>query len=140
MIGEDKFLYAYQEFVQRWSGKHPTPFDLFYTMNDVLSENFNWFWNTWFMDFGYPDLGIEMHDNQILVKRVGSRALPLPVNIHIKYENGTSTRISKPMDIWKDGARQITIEIDNPDGIIYVNLDTDNVPDIDHSNNLIEIN
>ncbi len=140
MVGDDNFLHAYQEFILRWKGKHPTPFDLFYTINDVLGENFNWFWNAWYMDFGYPDLGIEYFEDEITVRRMGARALPLPVNLTIEYKDGTSATIYKPMDIWKDGARQITINIDNPDGINSVSLDTDNVPDIDHSNNFIKIN
>jgi hypothetical protein len=139
MIGEERFLSAYKEFIIRWEGKHPTPFDLFYTMNDVLGENFNWFWNAWYMDFGYPDLGIELTDHQILVKRMGTRALPLPVNLTIDYTDGTSAMICKPMDIWKDGARQLVIEIEHPAMIKSLSLDTENVPDIDHSNNYLGI-
>ena len=96
---------AFQEFVHRWKGKHPTPFDFFYTMNDVLNENFNWFWNAWFLDFGYPDLGIEIQDNQAIVERMGARALPLPVYLTIEYKDGTSTTISKSMNIWRNGER-----------------------------------
>ena len=140
MIGEDKFLAAIKEFVHRWKGKHPTPFDLFYTMNDHLNENFNWFWNAWFMDFGYPDLGIEMQDNQAIIKRMGARALPLPVNLTIEYKDGTSTIISKSMDIWKDCAKQIAIEIEYLDKVKSVSLDDKRVPDINHSNNYIGLN
>jgi len=138
MVGEERFLTAYREFIRRWEGKHPTPFDLFYTMNNVLDENYNWFWNAWYMDFGYPDLGIELVENPITVKRMGARALPLPVTLTIEYKDGTSVVISRPMDIWKDGARQIDIEIENPKDVESISLDTENIPDIDHSNNYIE--
>jgi hypothetical protein len=140
MIGEDKFLSAFKEFCKRWQGKHPTPFDLFYTMNDVLNENYNWFWNAWFLDSGYPDLGIEMNDNSIIVKRMGARALPLPIHLTIEYLNGTSFTITKTMDIWKRGQKQINIEIENFNNVKSVSLDSEKVPDIDHSNNYIEIN
>ena len=140
MIGEDKFLFALHEFVHRWKGKHPTPFDLFYTMNDVLDENFNWFWNAWFLDFGYPDLGIELQDNQAIIKRMGARALPLPVNLTIEYKDGTSTTISKSMNIWKNGGKQVTIEIENLENVKSISLDDKSVPDINHGNNYIEIN
>jgi hypothetical protein len=106
-------------------------------MNDVLGENFNWFWNAWYMDFGYPDLGIEFTDNRICVKRMGARALPLPVTLTIDYKDGTSVEISKPMDIWKDGARQIDIKMEDPAKVKTIRLDTEHVPDIDHSNNMI---
>ncbi len=140
MIGEDKFKFALSEFVKRWQGKHPTPFDLFYTINDVLNENYNWFWNTWFLNFGYPDLGIEMNDNNIIVKRMGERALPVPIHLTIDYLNGTSLTVTKSMDIWKGNEKQMTIEIKDFDKVKSISLDTESVPDIDHSNNYIEIN
>lgn len=139
MVGENRFLSAYQEFIRRWEGKHPTPFDLFYTMNDVLGENFNWFWNAWYMDFGYPDLGMELKEDQLLVKRMGARALPLPVKLTIEYKDGTSAVISRPMNIWKNGSRQLAIEIEDLPGIKSIILDMKNVPDIDHSNNYLKI-
>ncbi len=109
-------------------------------MNDVLGENFNWFWNAWYMDFGYPDLGLELQENQIIIRRMGARALPLPVNLTVEYMDGISEVISKPMDIWKDGARQLVIVIENPAGVKSFSLDTENIPDIDHSNNYIKRN
>jgi hypothetical protein len=139
MVGEARFRSAYREFVRRWEGKHPTPFDLFYTMNDVLDENFNWFWNAWYMDFGYPDLGIALDGHQLIVRRVGGRALPLPINLTIEYKNGTSTCLSRPMDIWRNGARAVSIEIEDPDGVKSIMLHTENVPDIDHGNNYLTI-
>ena len=139
MIGEDKFISALSEFVKRWKGKHPTPFDFFYTMNDVLNKNYNWFWNAWFLDFGYPDLGIEVNENNIIVKRMGTRALPLPIHLTLEYLNGTSLNIIKSMDIWKGGEKQISIDIQDFSNVKSVSLDYANVPDIDHSNNYIEI-
>jgi aminopeptidase N len=140
MVGEDKFLDALREFVRKWQGKHPTPYDLFYTFNDVLDENYNWYWNTWFLDFGYPDMGIEKQDKNIVVKRMGPRALPLPINLTVKYVDGTSSTVTRPMDIWKSGERQIRLEIGDLSKIKSVILDYSEVPDIDHSNNYIEIN
>jgi aminopeptidase N len=140
MVGKDRFLFAFEAFVGRWKGKHPTPFDFFYTMNDVLNENYNWFWNAWFMDFGYPDLGIEKHDNQVVIKRVGARALPLPVHLIILYKDGTTATVSKSMDIWKNGEREITIEIENVEEVKSIRLDEGKIPDIDSGNNYIEIN
>ena len=108
-------------------------------MNDVLNKNYNWFWNAWFLDFGYPDLGIEVNENNITVKRMGTRALPLPIHLTLEYLNGTSLNIIKSMDIWKGGEKQICIDIQNFSNVKSVSLDYANVPDIDHSNNYIEI-
>ena len=44
------------------------------------------------------------------------------------------------MDIWKDGEKQIAIEINDFEKVKSISLDTESVPDIDQSNNFIEIN
>ena len=87
-----------------------------------------------------PDLGIEMQDNQVIVKRMGERAFPLPVILIIEYEDGTTSTISKSMDIWRNGEKQITIEIENFDKVKSIRIDDKCVPDINHGNNYIGIN
>ena len=32
------FIKSLHAFVNRWNGKHPTPYDLFYTFNELLKE------------------------------------------------------------------------------------------------------
>ncbi|HEY6435904.1 MAG TPA: M1 family metallopeptidase, partial [Ignavibacteriaceae bacterium] len=56
MIGDQLFHQSMQEFIQRWKGKHPTPYDFFFTFNDVTGQDLNWFWKPWFFESGYPDL------------------------------------------------------------------------------------
>jgi hypothetical protein len=138
MVGAENFLKGFNEFVRRWKGKHPTPYDFFYTMNDVLEDDFNWFWSAWFFSYGYPDLGLERTDNEsIVVRRVGGGSLPVPVKLHIKYGDGTEKLILKPMSIWKDGAKSVEIKLERFRDIASISLDTETVPDIDKSNNSI---
>ena len=80
-----------------------------------------------------------MHENHVIVKRMGARALPLPIHLTVEYIDGTSLTISKSMDIWENGENQINIDIENVDKVKSISLDTESVPDIDHSNNYIEI-
>lgn len=133
MIGKEDFNRGFREFVDRWEGKHPTPWDLFYTFNDVLDENYNWFWKAWFFDLGYPDLGLEMAGDQLVVKRVG--ALPLPVNISIEYSDGHTQQIQRSMKIWKQGGKEISLALDDVEKISHIRLNTRNIPDLDYSNN-----
>jgi len=137
MIGEDKFIYAFKEFCKRWKGKHPTPYDFFYTMNNILKENYNWFWKAWFLDPGYPDLGLYLSGQNVIVKRVGEGSLPLPVRLQILYNDGSLKHIERPMDIWKNGIKEIKIKLDQFENINEISLDTELIPDIDLSNNSI---
>ena len=139
MVGADNFQRGFREFVRRWKGKHPTPYDLFYTMNDVLEENFNWFWEAWFFAYGYPDLGLERTDHEsVRVRRIGGGALPLPVILHITYADGTEKTIQRSMRVWKDGADSIEVELENFGDITEISLDTESVPDVNPGNNSLK--
>lgn len=140
MVGKEIFLKAFHEFVKRWRGKHPTPYDFFYTMNNALDENYNWFWKAWFFDLGYPDLGLEVEKNNIIVKRVGVGSLPLPVKLIVEMQDGSIKTFERSMDIWNGGEKKITIEIEDFNNAKSIRLDTESVPDIDYSNNYIKMN
>jgi len=139
MVGRERFMRAFQEFANRWNGKHPTAWDFFYTFNDVLGENYNWFWKAWFFDLGYPDLGLELDGEELIVKRVGVGALPLPVKLKLEKTGGSFETITRPMDVWKNGEKQIRIRLNNWQEIKTVRIDPESIPDMDHSNNIISI-
>ncbi len=59
LLGKEVFFKATRSFMTSWHGKHPTPYDFFYTFNRVSRKNLNWFWRACYFDFGYADLGIK---------------------------------------------------------------------------------
>ncbi|MEO6837077.1 MAG: M1 family metallopeptidase, partial [Ginsengibacter sp.] len=48
ILGDDLFRKCLHSFMDQWHGKHPLPWDFFYSFNTVSGENLNWFWNAWF--------------------------------------------------------------------------------------------
>ncbi|HRH61469.1 MAG TPA: M1 family metallopeptidase, partial [Chitinophagaceae bacterium] len=58
LLGDDMFKKCLHEYMSRWHGKHPIPWDFFYTFNDAAGENLNWFWRNWFFSNNYIDMGI----------------------------------------------------------------------------------
>lgn len=48
ILGDALFKKCLQEYMARWNGRHPTPWDFFNTFNNVSGKNLNWFWNSWF--------------------------------------------------------------------------------------------
>lgn len=137
MVGEDKFLHAFKDFVTRWEGKHPTPYDYFYTMNDVLNENYNWYWQSWYFEIGYADLGIELIDDIVSIQNVGG--YPLPIELIVEYKDGISKAVSKSMNVWKNGEKKININVENFKQVKSVRINTELIPDIDNSNNYIDL-
>ncbi len=59
MLGDELFKKCLHAYMDRWHGKHPTPWDFFYTYNDVAGKNMNWFWTNWFFTNNYIDLAID---------------------------------------------------------------------------------
>ena len=59
IMGREAFDYAFKEYARRWAFKHPTPADLFRTMNDASAENLDWFWRGWFYGIEPVDLSLD---------------------------------------------------------------------------------
>ncbi|MBT8287502.1 MAG: M1 family metallopeptidase, partial [Bacteroidia bacterium] len=128
-LGEEKFLECYQAYIRRWAKKSPTPYDFFYTFENVSGEDLSWFWNSWYFELGYPDLSLfAFKDGKLLVKKVGKR--PVPLSLSMEYTDGEGIRndymILKPT-IWNNNdnysvtipdaanLKSLTINADFPD-------------------------
>ncbi|MBC7720592.1 MAG: M1 family metallopeptidase [Pedobacter sp.] len=59
IMGRDLFDYAFKEYARRWAFKHPTPGDLFRTMEDASGEDLDWFWRGWFYSTDPCDIAID---------------------------------------------------------------------------------
>ena len=59
VMGRELFDYAFKQYAQRWMFKHPTPEDLFRTLEDASSVDLDWFWRGWFMGTEPVDISIE---------------------------------------------------------------------------------
>jgi hypothetical protein len=59
ILGRELFDYAFKKYAQRWQFKHPTPEDLFRTMEDASGVDLDWFWRGWFYGTDHVDLAIE---------------------------------------------------------------------------------
>lgn len=59
VMGRELFDYAFKEYARRWAFKHPTPADLFRTMNDASAENLDWYWRGWFYGIEPVDLSLD---------------------------------------------------------------------------------
>jgi len=142
LLGDDLFLKALQEFIRRWNGRHPIPYDFYFTFNDAAGQNLNWFWKPWFFEMGFPDLElsrIEKVDGgyKILIKKIGN--LPVPVRCKIYFEDGTEDELYKNAGAWKDLNDEYSIEYESTKTIKEVVLTGENIPDINPDNDRIVI-
>ena len=134
-MGDEAFAKALHEFMNRWHGKHPDPFDFFNTFSQSYGKSLMWFIKPWFFDRAYADQGIGKvtNTNQIVVENIGG--LPMPVIVKCFYTDGSSDTISKSTAIWQNGVRAILIQADSSKTIQKVVLGAPDIPDVDRSNN-----
>ncbi|MCZ2223490.1 MAG: M1 family metallopeptidase [Chitinophagales bacterium] len=59
IMGRELFDFAFKEYARRWAFKHPTPADLFRTMEDASGEDLDWFWRGWFYSIDPCDISID---------------------------------------------------------------------------------
>jgi hypothetical protein len=89
IMGRENFDYAFKEYARRWAFKHPTPADLFRTMEDASAEDLDWFWRGWF--YGTEPCDISLDTVKWAVLNTEAPAAP--------GNNGPSTRkvpVAKP--------------------------------------------
>jgi hypothetical protein len=138
LLGKEVFLKALKEYIERWKGKYPTPYDFFFTFNEVSGKDLTWFWKPWYFEIGYPDLAIgevqkttEGYD--IEIKKNG--ILPVPVDLRIEYVDSGVERIYKTAEIWKEMNNSTRIKLDTKKKVKRVTLGNEFIPDINIKNN-----
>jgi hypothetical protein len=137
-MGGDRFKKALQTYIRRWNGKHPTPFDFFYTFDQEAGENLAWFWSPWFFERGYPDLAIkniQQKDNKqyLVVDRIGD--FPVPVYARVFYRDNGDEIVQEPISVWKDGRKDIEIPLKYNIPVRHVDLGLPDIPDLNTDNN-----
>lgn len=122
-LGEEMFLNCYQDYIRRWAKKSPTPYDFFYTFENVSGQDLSWFWKPWFFEFGVADVAIQSFEkDKLTVVNQGNKLVPLFVEVD--YKNGDSLLISHSAHIWADGNNEIKVSIPNYEKVqkILVNV------------------
>ncbi|MBV9962553.1 MAG: M1 family metallopeptidase [Parafilimonas sp.] len=126
LLGDGLFKKALHHYMDNWNGKHPIPWDYFYSMNTGSGQNLNWFWNNWFFTNNYIDLkiaNVQSKNNKttITIDNVGGFAIPFDVVLTTK-DGKQKTQHFTP-SVWKANQKQITVSIDNKDALDTVKLD-----------------
>ncbi len=141
MVGQERFSEAYQEYARRWAFKHPQPYDLFNTFNDVLGEDFDWFWttmffNTWTLDQAISNVADGPDGVVVSIDDLGLS--PFPVPLRVTYDDGTVIEETIPVDVWLSDTRSTQLRFE-AGTVSKVEIDPNNyLPDINRSNNVWE--
>ena len=139
LLGDDLFKKTLHEYIERWNGNHPMPYDFFYTFSNASGQNLNWLYKPWFFEYGYPDLAIKDvnikdGDYKIVIEKIGN--YPIPLDLNILFSDGTHEIIHKKVSVWKKGDNTFTIHGKTVKTIIEIELGDKNIPDANLINNI----
>ena len=134
-LGDAVFKKALHEYIYRWQGRHPLPYDFFATMADASGQSLIWYYIPWFFETANADLGIKKVtlENRIIIENYGG--LPLPISLKVKYSDGTIDNIYENTSIWNAGDAAVIINGDTTKKITTIELGENTIPDINQSNN-----
>lgn len=137
MLGEARFKKALHHYMNQWNGKHPIPYDFFFSFNEALDEDLSWYWKPWFFESGSPDLGIEKVEETenkrlVTIEKIGNVPVPISVTVYNGEEEIASAY--KAADVWKDNNRTYIIELEKME-YTRIELGGITIPDSRANNN-----
>lgn len=138
LLGEKTFKKALHVFMERWKGKHPTPFDFFFSFSKASGQDLDWLIEPWFYQYGYVDLAIKdvtIEDGRAIIFIEKKGRYPAPVHLKVTFSDEGEKRINKTAGVWKDGKSLYRITIPVSTAVMQVELLSRSIPDADLSNN-----
>jgi hypothetical protein len=111
-------------------------------MEDGAGEDLSWFWRSWFYTTERLDQTVDsvtVSDSAgVVASRVHLRsatAMPMPVELDLRMDDGTTQHLSLPVDVWLGGSRYTAI-VPGPMKVVGVTVDPKNFyPDVRRANN-----
>lgn len=113
-LGDELFKKALHYYMDQWNGKHPIPWDYFYSMNTGSGKNLNWFFNNWFYTNNYIDLKItdivKKNSNlTVTIENVGGFSIPF--DMVITYDDDSVEKKHCTPALWEKNQKQAVISL-----------------------------
>jgi hypothetical protein len=146
ILGPELFDYSFRTYAKRWAFKHPTPADLFRTMEDASGTDLDWFWRGWFYGTDPCDIAIDSVRSFTSDKTPGKYyyeltlsnkgGLVMPVIIEWTYADGSKETDRIPAPIWRLNEERISKAFMKDKEVASIKIDPKNeTADIDEANN-----
>jgi hypothetical protein len=138
LLGDALFKKCLHEYINRWNGKHPIPWDFFNTFNDVAAQDLDWFWNNWYFSNAYIDLAASRVTKTaagyaLVVDNIGGMAAPF--DVRLRFADGTTQVVHQTPAVWKANQRRATIQLATRKPVASLDIDGGIWMDADTTNN-----
>lgn len=126
LLGEGLFKKALISYINAWNGKHPVPWDYFYSINAAAKKDLNWFWENWFFSNYYIDLKIKevrsgVNNTTVTLENTGGFAVPF--DVILKPGSGKEKKYHYTPAIWRGKERTVTFTVPSSGKIESVTID-----------------
>jgi Peptidase family M1 domain len=138
LIGDELFKKCLHEYINAWHGKHPLPWDFFYSFNTTAGKDLNWFWTSWYFSNYYIDIAVQnvtasSGGYALSIKNIGG--YPAPVDVMVTYTDGSKETFHQTPAIWANSQKEATVNITTKKKIKSLRLNGGIFMDADESNN-----
>lgn len=124
-LGPERFAKALHEYMARWNGKHPIPYDFFNSMSNASGEDLSWLMKPWFFEYGYFDLAVKdvsVSGDKYKIEIEKKGYYPGGFKLTVTYADGTNEIVSKNAAVWKNGANSFIVELPASKKIVKAEL------------------
>lgn len=126
MLGDKLFKKALHNYMRNWNGKHPIPWDYFYSMEKGSGKDLNWFFYNWFFTPDYIDLDLVKADKTgkgytLDIKNIGGFAVPF--NVVAVYDDGSTQTFHQTPKVWERDQKEISLTIKTGKAVKSFTLD-----------------
>jgi hypothetical protein len=114
LLGDELFKKCLHEYMHRWHGKHPIPWDFFHSFNDASGQDLNWFWTNWFFTNNYIDLAIgkvEQNSKEYVISVQNTGGFAIPFELDILFTDGSSKKVHVTPATWKKDQKNTRIAL-----------------------------
>ena len=114
LLGDKLFRKGLHNYMNTWNGKHPIPWDYFYSMEKGSGKKLDWFFYNWFYTSGYIDLDLAKAEKtakgyELDIKNIGGFAIPF--DVIATYEDGSTESFHQTPIVWERNQKEIAVTI-----------------------------
>ncbi|MFP9113616.1 M1 family metallopeptidase [Flavobacterium sp. RHBU_3] len=113
-LGDALFKKALHHYMDNWNGKHPIPWDFFYSMNTGSGKDLNWFWNNWFFSNNYIDLKVTAataNGSNINISLDNMGGFAVPFDVVATLEDGSKEKTHFTPSVWESGSGKVNVTV-----------------------------
>ena len=114
LLGDKLFRKGLHNYMNNWNGRHPIPWDYFYSMEKGSGKKLDWFFYNWFYTPGYIDLalakvGKTSKGYTLDISNVGG--FDIPFDVIATYDDGSEESFHQTPIVWEKNQKETSVNI-----------------------------